>query len=136
MKAFISSAIVAATLAACGGGGGGSTGTPAPACTYATVSEPTPIQINGNSGVQTISDTSKKLSIIVTGNQNTITLGQCVYVESLTFSGEMNTLSGHSTSRIQAVRYEINSAMNTVTTNAASNTTVTDFGNLNVVNRN
>lgn len=135
MKALFLSVAAVAALAACGGGGGADPVAQVPTCTYPTVSDPTPIQIGGSQGVHPIADTTKKLSIIITGNQNTVTLDRCVYVESLSISGSMNTISSHSTSRLQGLRFEVNSAMNTVSTTAASGTAVTDLGNQNVVTR-
>lgn len=136
MKALIS-AMVCAVLVACGGGGGGGTSTEAKtsSCNYATVSDTAPVQIAGDAGTQSITDTTKRLAIIITGSANTVRLGPCVYVESLSISGSANTVNTDASSRIEGVRFEINSGANTVWVPASTSAAVTDLGNSNSVKR-
>ncbi len=142
MKALFLCAAAAAVLAGCGGGGGGSTpaGTttttsPTVSCSYPRAGNTMQLQISSTGGTQNITDTTKRLQITMTGTSNTMTLGPCVYAESIAISGASNTVKSDASSRIDAVRFEVNSAANTVWTNTASNTAVTDLGNGNRVNR-
>ena len=146
MKAFILCAAAAAVLTGCGGGGGGSTPAstttssttntaPAVKCTYPEAGNTMQLQIRSTAGEQDITDTSKRLNILITGTSNDMKLGPCVYVESLAISGTSNEVKSDASSRIGAVIFNAESTSNLVWTNTASNTTVSDLGTSNRVNR-
>lgn len=140
MKAIFLSIIAGATLAACGGGGGSSGGdnsgngnSNVTACTYPTALAANPITISGTGGTQTITDTTAKLIINVSGVGKQVDLGACVYVETLTLAGTGHEINTEATSRIKNLNAQVNSTGMRVSVPSASNIVVNDLGNGNNV---